>query len=54
MFRMENEIILRARMHKMYEDKEGARRYREWKQRGVLLDDMPFPMLSSNRLKTVL
>mmetsp|Transcript_8023 Transcript_8023/g.11986 ORF Transcript_8023/g.11986 Transcript_8023/m.11986 type:complete len:607 (-) Transcript_8023:202-2022(-) len=41
--RLENETMARARMLRMYEEKEAARRHREWVRRGVWLDKMPMP-----------
>lgn len=40
--RLESEIIARARMMNMYEEKESARRAMEWKRRGVVMD-LPMP-----------
>lgn len=45
--RLQNEVMSQAKMFRMYEEKEAARRAREWKNRGVLLgDQMPQPSLS--------
>mmetsp|Transcript_493 Transcript_493/g.660 ORF Transcript_493/g.660 Transcript_493/m.660 type:complete len:646 (+) Transcript_493:105-2042(+) len=41
--RRENEIIARARMERVFSQKEAARVHREWVQRGVWLDNMPMP-----------
>ena len=43
--RLETEIMIRARLMHEYEEKESARRVREWKRRGVLLDRFPRPVL---------
>jgi hypothetical protein len=40
-FRRDTEIATRARLGRLYEQKEAARRAREWKQRGVWKDEMP-------------
>lgn len=39
--RTENEIIARARLSVRYEEKEAARRSKDWKRRGVWLEDLP-------------
>lgn len=44
--RTENQIISRAKLSVRYEQKEAARRAREWRQRGVMLEDLPSPQLS--------
>ena len=44
--RLENEVLARARLSVLYEQKESARRSEEWKNRGVWLDSLPSPALS--------
>lgn len=36
--RQENMLLVRARLYAIYEEKEAARRWREWKARGVWMD----------------
>ncbi|KAJ1409660.1 hypothetical protein B484DRAFT_403134 [Ochromonadaceae sp. CCMP2298] len=43
--RLENEIIARARMEKKFNDKEAARRRREWTRRGVWMNELPMANL---------
>ena len=43
--RLDTEMIYRSRLMYEYEEKESARRVREWKRRGVMLDKMPTPVL---------
>lgn len=44
-FRLENSVIAQARMEKVFNEKEAARKEREWRQRGVWTDEMPNPLL---------
>jgi hypothetical protein len=44
--RIENQIVSRAKLSVRYEQKEAARRAREWRQRDVLLQKLPSPQLS--------
>jgi hypothetical protein len=44
--RNENMLVTRARLSVQYEDKEAARRNREWRQRGVWLESLPRPQLN--------
>ena len=39
--RLDTELAARARLGRMYEKKEAARRSREWTRRGVWQDKMP-------------
>jgi hypothetical protein len=43
MYRLEAEMLMRARAAVQYEQREGARREREWAARELV--DMPHPML---------
>ena len=43
--RAETEVQIRARLGYVYENKEAARRVKEWKTRGVMMDDLPPPPL---------
>ena len=43
--RIETELLARARLSVVYEQKEAARRAREWGKRGVSLDSLPAPAL---------
>ena len=43
--RMETELLARARLAVVYEQKEASRRVREWERRGVALDSLPSPAL---------
>ena len=43
--RVETELLARARLSVAYEQKEAARRVREWERRGVALDSLPAPAL---------
>jgi hypothetical protein len=38
-------LTARGRLYQEYERKEGARRDREWRRRGVLLEDLPRPTI---------
>ncbi len=44
--RLDSSIVTRARLSTQYEQKEGARRAREWRQRGVILEELPPPALN--------
>jgi len=44
--RNENQLVTRARLSMRYEDKEAARRNREWRQRGVWLENLPRAQLN--------
>lgn len=44
--RLDSSIVTRARLSTRYEQKEGARRAREWRQRGVILEELPPPALN--------
>ena len=43
--RTENQLIVRARLSVEYEQKEAARRFREWRRRGVWIEKLPPPAL---------
>jgi hypothetical protein len=43
--RVETELLARARLAVRYEQKESARRHREWQRRGMVLDSLPSPAL---------
>ena len=43
--RTETELLARARLAVVYEQKEAARRVREWQRRGVAMDSLPAPAL---------
>jgi hypothetical protein len=43
--RTENQLIIRARLSVEYEKKEAARRFREWRRRGVWIEKLPPPAL---------
>ena len=43
--RAETEIQIRARLGHTYENKEAARRVKEWKSRGVMMEKLPPPAL---------
>ena len=40
-YRMDTQILVRARCFVAYEDRESARRHKEWKDRGVWLEGFP-------------
>ncbi len=42
-YRLENELIVRARLAKEYETKEAARRLADWEKRGLWTSELPPP-----------
>jgi hypothetical protein len=44
--RTENQLVTRARLSMRYEDKEAARRNKEWRERGVWLESLPRAQLN--------
>jgi len=44
--RLDSSIVTRARLSTQYEQKESARRAREWRQRGMILEELPAPVLN--------